>query len=609
MQNDITSIRNKCDETNSMLDQRFYDMSSKIDLQHFTDMGMLSSINVDNSDLFDTRLYAQFYADSLKHELRFSDMSLQMDLQHITAMGMFSSINVDNSDSFDTRLDAQSDTDSVKCELKHERELELESQPEWDPRQMPGREPKREPVPKQELEHKRKPERKPGRKPERETKPELASADDCIDSGRLQANRLSSETDINIVAIDINIVAIGNCLEAINQRMAAAATTCNEIGPEDINHTEVDLDEIGSDAIHRTKVGSKENDPEAISRQMMCPGETGPAAMTRPAVGPEEIDPGAMTLTRNAFGLDEIGLAAISRNAIGPEEINPEIINHADVTSSDCTTLDLVSMLHTDVELHNVHSLFTDISRRLMTQAGLGIHSMHFLLCPWEIDPDASVRTEFGPEEIGPAAIIRTAFGTYQPREFCPQLEAQQFRSGVAICSEIHMAIKPENTENCVVSGPEIGPAIEADIRNYVFQEPDILSSDIGSGDCSSFDPHLSVVGPVIVPDAATHHGWTSSNSTTLDFVSTLHVDSDLDSLHIIFTDWFGNQTGARKQDDTHSIQKLDGVNRILLIHADLEKRNMHFTFTDISGRLLTFQMLVRHAMAFSYILCIEAIR
>jgi hypothetical protein len=144
------------------------------------------------------------------------------------------------------------------------------------------------------------------------------------------------------------------------------------------------------------------------------------------------------------------------------------------------------------------------------------------------------------------------------------------------------------------VSGPEIGPEIEAKIRNYVFQEPDILSSEIGTGDCSSFDPHLSVVGPHIVPEAVTHHGLPSSNSTKLDFVSTLHVDPDLDSLHIIFTDCFGNQTGASKQDEQHSIQKLDGIYRVLPIHADLEKRNMHFIFTDISGRLMTFHSFSR---------------
>jgi hypothetical protein len=367
MQNDITSIRNKCDETNSLLDQRFSDMSSK------------------------------------------------MDLQHVTAMGMFSSINVDNSDLFDTRLDPQSYADSVKHELKHERE------------------PERGPV-QHEMKHERKPERKPGRKQERDTepKPELASADGCIDSGRLQNSGLGPQvakvdTSGNCLeAINRGLEAINRDLEAINQKMAAEDLTRNEIGPAAISHTNLGL---------------------------------------------AELDP-----------------ASITRTAFGPEVVGLETIHHADVTSSNFTKLDLVSMSHASIALHN------------------------------EIGPEDFNQTEIDPDAIG--------------------------------------------------------------------------------------------------LDAIPHHGLTSSNSTKLYFVSILHADPILDSLHIIFTDNFGNQAGARKLgarhniiistdyfgnksgafklDDKYSIQKLDGINYMQLLHADIEHRNMHFIFTDIYGSLATFNSFSR---------------
>jgi hypothetical protein len=106
-----------------------------------------------------------------------------------------------------------------------------------------------------------------------------------------------------------------------------------------------------------------------------------------------------------------------------PGEIGLETINHADVTSSDYTKLDLVPMLHAVIELHNMHFLFTDISRRLMTfQDDLETHNMHFLFDPGGIDPEASVQTEIGPE-----ANTRPAFGPDEMVHADRNLQAMRF--------------------------------------------------------------------------------------------------------------------------------------------------------------------------------------
>jgi hypothetical protein len=65
-------------------------------------------------------------------------------------------------------------------------------------------------------------------------------------------------------------------------------------------------------------------------------------------------------ITRTKFDQDEIGPEDITRIEIGPATIG------TDAMSSNSTRSDLVSMLHADIELHNVHLLVTDISRRII---------------------------------------------------------------------------------------------------------------------------------------------------------------------------------------------------------------------------------------------------
>ena len=114
--------------------------------------------------------------------------------------------------------------------------------------------------------------------------------------------------------------------------------------------------------------------------------------------------------------------------------------------------------------------------------------------------------------------------------------------------------------------------SLEAEVINY--------------GPAKYSRPEIKGSGPICkINQITSSKGWISGGFTR---------SSGNRFMHIIFTDCFGNQTGTRELDEKHSIQKLDGINRIQLLHADLEKRNMHFIFTNISGRLLTFHSFSR---------------
>jgi hypothetical protein len=362
LRSDVISLGYKFDEANSIMEKRFSEVSSKMDIQTAASMEMLDKINC----ILEHNLHADVGSTTLIKTTTHSDNSQNIFISEcgcgVFPIGMCSGLS-HRSSTLDSMIDEITLVDPEEVRNTKSPELQIDdSENKTDAAGILGVESRLDLandlnsgsdnlgpgiVGSDETETESGSNIKPVKIGQLENGPDDIGPEiiDC-DEPRSENATTHSKVDTNgncLEAIHTGLEAINRGLEAINQKMAAEAVTRNKYGPN----------ESGPNDISRES--EPERDPEPEPDPVPKPK---PEPVPKPKPG--EID--TMAITRI-----EISREAFTRTKFGPAEIGPETINHADVTSSDSTKLDLVSMLHAGIELHNMQFLFTDISRGLMT--------------------------------------------------------------------------------------------------------------------------------------------------------------------------------------------------------------------------------------------------